>query len=131
MKLIILVAILITISSTSNAQQSDVYLTSADNISLINKPDSKTISAFNADTIIKNYSYYLQKSKNKRTAGWVFLGGGVVAIGAGLAIGANKNATFDDAATGGIIAVVGALASLGSIPFFVSASSNKRKAGLL
>ncbi|MFI5131177.1 MAG: hypothetical protein ACHQFX_14340, partial [Chitinophagales bacterium] len=46
---------------------------------------------------------YLQKSKNKKTAAWVLLGGGTVLIGAGFLIGARAESSFDDAATGGII----------------------------
>jgi len=102
MKKIILFALLLILSATSFSQQTDpsTPLTRAD---------------------------YLQKSKNKKTAAWVLLGGGTVLIGTGFLIGARTESSFDDAATGGIIAVIGVISAIGSIPFFISAGKNKRK----
>ena len=81
--------------------------------------------------------HYLQKSKNQRTAGWVLLGAGA---GIGL-IGAIVSAEaltedwfFGDSKksdTGLILGAVGAASSLASIPFFISASKNSRKAAQL
>ena len=83
---------------------------------------------------------YLQKSKRQKTTAWILLGGGTAAIIGGSAI---YNKAYEKAAnedplgtlfsfgmnvdpTGAIIAVTGSLAALGSIPFFISASKNKR-----
>jgi hypothetical protein len=71
---------------------------------------------------------YLVKSKNQKTAAWVLLGGGAVLIGAGLLIGDRKESSFDDAATGGIIGIAGALSIITSIPLFIASGRNKRKA---
>jgi hypothetical protein len=71
---------------------------------------------------------YLAKSKNQKTAAWVLLGGGTALIGAGFLIGDNKNSTFDDAATGALLAGVGVLSAIGSIPLFIASGKNKRKA---
>ena len=70
---------------------------------------------------------YLAKSKNQKTAGWVLLGGGTALIGAGFLIGDNKNSTFDDAATGALLAGIGVLSAIGSIPLFIASGNNKRK----
>ena len=71
---------------------------------------------------------YLQKSKNQKTAAWVLLGGGTVLIGTGFLIGDRKESTFGDAATGAVIAGIGVLSTIGSIPLFIASGKNKRKA---
>ena len=76
-------------------------------------------------------SDYLQKSKNKKTAAWVLLGGGIVLIGTGFLIGASSESSFDDAYTGGIFVGVGVLSAIGSIPLFIASGKNKRKAASL
>lgn len=70
---------------------------------------------------------YLKKSKNQKTAAWILLGGGTVLIGTGFLIGDREESSFDDAATGGIIAATGLLAAIGSIPLFIASGKNKRK----
>ena len=71
---------------------------------------------------------YLVKSKNQKTAAWVLLGGGVGLIGTGFLVGDGKNSTFDDAATGAVLAGIGVLSAIGSIPLFIASGKNKRKA---
>ena len=71
---------------------------------------------------------YLQKSKNQKTAAWILLGGGAALIGTGFIVGDGKDATFDDAATGAVLAGVGLLSTIGSIPLFIASGKNKRKA---
>lgn len=71
---------------------------------------------------------YLQKSKNQKSAAWTLLGGGTALIGIGFIVGDGKNASFDDAATGAVLAGVGLLSAIGSIPLFIAAGKNKRKA---
>lgn len=71
---------------------------------------------------------YLAKSKGQKTAAWVLLGGGAALIGTGLLIGNREESSFDDAATGGILAGVGVVSAIGSIPLFIASGRNKRKA---
>jgi len=71
---------------------------------------------------------YLKKSKNQKTTAWVMLGGGAAFILVGDLIGNSKESSFSDAGTGFIIAGVGALSMLGSIPLFIASGRNKRKA---
>jgi hypothetical protein len=71
---------------------------------------------------------YLVKSKNQKTAAWILLSGGVALIGTGFIVGDGKNASFDDAAFGAVLAASGTLSAIGSIPFFIAAGKNKRKA---
>ncbi|MDP4265280.1 MAG: hypothetical protein Q8941_22330 [Bacteroidota bacterium] len=70
---------------------------------------------------------YLAKSKHQKTAAWVLLGGGAALVGTGLLIGNRNESSFDQAATGGIIGIIGALSMIGSVPLFLAAEKNKRK----
>jgi hypothetical protein len=76
---------------------------------------------------------YLQKSKNQKTTGWVFLSAGIAITAVGV-IGFNN--TYDDWSdnstdTYGALILSGPLIALGSIPFFISSGSNARKAATL
>ncbi|PKB17654.1 hypothetical protein [Flavobacterium sp. 5] len=77
--------------------------------------------------------YYLQKSKNKKTTGWVLLSAGVGITIVGV-IGFSS--TFDDwnndsTDAYGYLMLGGPLVALGSIPFFISSGSNARKSATL
>ena len=76
--------------------------------------------------------YYLQKSKNQKTAAWVMLGGGVALTIVGtVGYAANSDLIFIDNSTAdayAFVALVGAGLSLGSIPLFVASGRNHRKA---
>jgi hypothetical protein len=69
----------------------------------------------------------LTKSNNQKTAARVMLAGGIVLIGVGYLVGNGENADFDQAATGGIMAVTGIVSGLGSIPLFIASKRNKKK----
>ena len=71
---------------------------------------------------------YLTKSKNQKSAAWSLLGGGTALIGIGLLIGTGHEASLNDAATGGVMAVIGALSAIGSIPLFLASARNNSKA---
>ena len=82
---------------------------------------------------IKTKKYYLDKSRKQRTAGWIMLGGGVALTGVGIAAGVAQSLDYvlgneKSRNSGSVIASVGLLSALGSIPVFISASKNKRKA---
>lgn len=74
---------------------------------------------------------YLLKSKNQKTTAWVLLGGGAALILVGDLVGNNKNSSFGDAGTGVIVAGVGVLSMLGSIPLFIASGKNKRRGNAL
>lgn len=63
---------------------------------------------------------YLQKSKDQKTAAFIFLGVGVTAF----AIAAPGNVSFDLL---GVLAIGGVVATLSSITLFIASSKNKRK----
>jgi hypothetical protein len=71
---------------------------------------------------------YVKKSKNQKTVAWILLAGGVGLIGTGLLIGNGDETSFDDAASGGIVAGVGVASALVSIPVFLASTRNKKKA---
>jgi hypothetical protein len=101
------------------------------------------INAFNQQT--KSFPAltkedYLKKSKKQKTADWILLGGGTVFTITGFAIGINSYASSffgidittgrvdKNITTGSIFFFTGAAAVLGSIPLFIAAHKNKKKA---
>jgi len=79
---------------------------------------------------------YLKKSKSQKTIAWVLLGGGSVltTIGLGVALSGGLDCAFGDPncdrnqTLANILAISGSAAILGSIPLFIAAGKNKRKA---
>lgn len=69
---------------------------------------------------------YLKKSKHQKTAGWLLLGGGTIAWVVGVSKYMNQNDNKDGG--GEAAMVIGGIAGLSSIPFFIMASKNKKKA---
>lgn len=77
---------------------------------------------------------YLQKSKNQRTVGWVLLGAGAAVGTVGIIVTNEADSFFEDSGkidTGLTLFAVGAASTLASIPFFIIAGSNSRKAASL
>jgi high-affinity Fe2+/Pb2+ permease len=77
---------------------------------------------------------YLKKSKNQKTIAWILVGGGV-----GLVVVAIATTTVNDVVnsiggdasglnTSATLYVIGGITALSSIPLFIIAGSNKRKA---
>lgn len=98
-------------------------------------------SSFGQQTVPKQNSNwqesdYYKKSKNQKTAAWVLLGTGTAMFVGGMIAHVNyvnKNADIlaglgATTTTGEVIAGVGLLVAGGSIPFFISASKNKKMA---
>ena len=86
-----------------------------------------------------NKDYYLQKSKNQKTAAWILLGGGAALFGAGLAVQTrvddftNVFDVFNQDRYHGFgaraaLMTSGAVAMGGSIPLFIASSRNKNLA---
>ncbi|MBK8605497.1 MAG: hypothetical protein IPN82_01275 [Chitinophagaceae bacterium] len=77
---------------------------------------------------------YLKKSKSQKTAGRILLGGGGILIGAGLLTNLSNglgNLFVEESqknSSGDIFTVLGVISIGGSIPLFISAGKNKRKA---
>ena len=75
--------------------------------------------------------YYLKKSRHQRTIGWIMLGSGIAltSLGFGVATVEAINSLGETSGnTGSVLAIVGVASALGSIPLFISAGRNKRKA---
>jgi hypothetical protein len=78
---------------------------------------------------------YLRKSKTQKTVGWIMLGGGVAITTIGLLI-ADKQINDDpygfiisDKGSGtAILTIIGIGTALGSIPLFIAAGKNRRRA---
>lgn len=77
--------------------------------------------------------YYLKKSKNQKTTGWILLSGGTImtvvgVIGFSDSLYSNSNSTTD---AYGFIMLGGVVSGLGSIPFFIMSGNNARKAATI
>jgi len=92
-------------------------------------------STFGQQTTSMTRQDYFTKSRNQKTAAWCLLGGGFGMSVIGLAIGTASfweevfteggSRTF---ATGAVFFYAGIGAMIGSIPFFIAASKNKKRA---
>ena len=78
----------------------------------------------------KAKEYFLERSKKQKTTAWILLSVGAAAIITGVIIDSNVE-PGDQSYTGGFIEVGGAICTLTSIPFFISASKNKKRAATL
>lgn len=80
-----------------------------------------------------------RKSSRQKTTAWILSGGGLGLLTAGFLVGVSTvndiaNLSFPSdkkLAAGGALVVAGGAAILGSIPFFIAAGKNKKKATLL
>ena len=110
MKKIIISVMILIVSAQSFGQQASLYETATTND-------------------------YLLKSKRQKTTAWVLLGGGFVVSVVSIAAGTVKTINdpgviIDEKGLKGetVVFGVGLVSMAGSIPFFISASKNKRKA---
>ncbi len=79
-----------------------------------------------------NYMY-LKKNKKQKTAAWILLGSGVALFTGGFILAKTEEEGMDwgvPSAGASSLLIIGSLSTLVSIPFFISAESNKRKAEL-
>ncbi|MFV5699892.1 hypothetical protein ACM55H_16140 [Flavobacterium sp. ZT3R17] len=94
-----------------------------------------TVNAFSQTIPSNEFSkeYYLKKSKNQKTTGWILLSGGTIMTVVGV-IGfsdswySSSNSTTD---AYGFIMLGGVVSGLGSIPFFIMSGNNARKAATI
>ena len=82
--------------------------------------------------------YYLQKSKNQKTTGWIMFGSGAlmavvggIGFGSGMSDDLLSDSSNSSTDTYGFIMLGGIATSLGSIPFFIGSAKNARKAATL
>ena len=82
----------------------------------------------------ETHDCFMKKSKNNKTAGWILAGtGSALFVTGGIVALVNfSNSIFvkETSSTGSVIAVIGLSCAVASIPFFISASKNKKKANL-
>ena len=123
MKKIILILGLITVTQLETKAQQEKQFIAAGHYTSLNAMYSP-----GNNLPEKDYNYYMQKRKNNLTAGLVTLGAGLVLSGIGLLIATPANASFDNAATGGVITIIGAASGIASIPFMIMATVYKNKA---
>jgi hypothetical protein len=85
------------------------------------------------ETQVQDKSYYLKKSKNQKKGAWVLVGLGVGMTVGGILI--NLDQPFfgpgSNSKKGLWLSYVGVATTLGSIPLFISAHRNKKKAAAL
>ena len=71
---------------------------------------------------------YLQKSKQQKTIAWIMLGSGICMVGGGLAINLSGGILNGKGSKGLWLSYLGGVVTLTSIPLFIAASKNKKKA---
>ena len=121
-KIILILGLIIVTQLQTKAQQEKQFIAAANYTTL------KSMYSSGNNLPDKDYDYYMRKRKNNLTAGLVTLGAGVVFSGIGLLIGTKTNASFDDAATGAVITIIGAASGIASIPCMIMATVYKNKA---
>ncbi len=121
-KILLILGLIIATELETKAQQEKQFIAAANYTTL------KSMYASGNNLPDKDYDYYMRKRKNNLTAGWVTLGSGVLLSGIGLLIATNTSASFDDAATGGVITIIGAASGIASIPCMIMATVYKNKA---
>ena len=79
---------------------------------------------------------WLLKSKHQKTAAWIMLGGGTTLFIVGGVVAAHglfdlvsdPGKADNNVGVGGVLAITGGAAMLGSIPLFIASSKNKHRA---
>ena len=89
---------------------------------------SQIIEPTNNNSPQELYDSYTLQQKRNNTAAWIFLGSGLAATVIGFEIG--NNGSLDNLGTAALLVVVGGAATIASVPFFIVAGKNKRKAML-
>jgi len=89
---------------------------------------SQIIEPANNNSQQELYDIYTLQQKRNNTAAWIFLGSGLAVTAIGFEIG--NNGDLDDIGTAAVLVVVGGATTLASVPLFIVAGKNKRKAML-
>ena len=89
---------------------------------------SQIIEPANNNSQQELYDIYTLQQKRNNTAAWIFLGSGLAVTAIGFEIG--NNGDLDDLGTAALLVVAGGAATLASVPLFIVAGKNKRKAML-
>lgn len=79
---------------------------------------------------LKSYAFYRQKRNTYNTIGWVCLGTGSLLAVSGFVVNVGETFNHGNSSKGEAVAIAGELVALASIPFFISAHHNKKKAML-
>jgi hypothetical protein len=86
------------------------------------------------DPGVKDYDFYMKRSRNQRIVGWSTLGAGLLLSAVGLLVATNSSDDiYDDSdeTTAGVLLATGAASGIVSIPFMIMASVNKHKAKVM
>jgi len=79
------------------------------------------------------YDYHMLKRKKAKTTGWIMLGSGIAMTIGGIGINMSGGILDNDSTNndkGLWLSYLGAATTIASVPFFISAGKNKRKARL-
>lgn len=111
-----------------------IYIVSLSATTQTNAQMRETISKTNMHKV--DADLLLQKYKYRKTAAWILLGGGAGLSALGLIIyaaekGKNPSAELDILPKGTLPTAIGQSMMVASIPLFISAAKNKRRANLI
>lgn len=128
-KLILMLGVIFLINMESRAQLDSHFIAASD------LTRSKQVSFFSATSPspVKDYDFYMRRSKKMRTTGLVLLGSGVVLSGVGalLSFGNNDIANNSAGGVGAVLLIAGAASGITSIPFMSLALASHNKARAL
>lgn len=74
------------------------------------------------------YEYHMARHKKLNRNGYIVLGSGIAAYVAGIVLFSNDETLSNEAVTGSLLMLGGLITSGASIPIFVSAGTNKKRA---
>lgn len=103
-------------------------------ISIFSMVSDTVFSQYSDSTVARLATDHLQKSNKQRTAGWILLGGGAGLAGIGLIVGASTFWSFvleggnNGMNTAEVLSITGLVSMASSIPLFLAAGKNRRKA---
>jgi hypothetical protein len=95
---------------------------------VLNKLTSKNIFDREKPAPLQSGEYYAKRSKNRKKTAWILLGSGAALFVGGIAVATQQKDEIEAGVSLVLISGAGVVTSLVSIPFFVSANINKRKA---
>jgi hypothetical protein len=94
-------------------------------------PDIQNQERSSLETIVQAREYYLEKNKKAKKVAWILLGTGITSLTVGALLAENEDPNHEGFSPGTALGYAGAAMLWVSIPFFIEAGKNKRKATTL
>lgn len=129
-KIIVILTLLITTQIELKAQQQEQFAV-VTNFKTLKTAATTIYTLSDSPVVVKDYAYYMHKSKDLRTAGLVTLGTGLVLSGIGLLVIGGSGYNESNAGFGLAMMGLGAISGIISIPLMISGHVTRNKAKVL